>query len=147
MKKIIIAALAVMMILAGCNNNTPAPEKTTWPDWAWGKYTATVEAVGEATIDITETSYSVSIPNVITIASGEGVTEKDVEIDNEAKTWTMKIDGVKLGEEVLNDIGLSISPGEATNTLKVVVSNVPVLKEITLDFVKDVPPADETTEA
>lgn len=29
MKKIIIAALAVMMILAGCNNNTPAPEQPT----------------------------------------------------------------------------------------------------------------------
>ena len=29
MKKIIIAALAVMMILAGCNNSTPAPQEPT----------------------------------------------------------------------------------------------------------------------
>lgn len=146
MKKIIIAALAVMMILAGCNNSTPAPEEQKWPEWARGEYT---EEILGASIEISETSYSVSVPSFsILIASGEGVTEKDVVIDNEAKTWTMKIDGVKLGENTLNDIGLSISAGEEANTLKVDVSNIPESEPISLIFTKVTPPVnDEPAEA
>ena len=130
MKNMRIAAIIaiVAILLSAC---APQPENETLivPEWAEGEYTGTVMGIMDSTLKITEDSFRIDLttagmPFMTVDSAAEGTKVADQDIDNNTKTWNVVLDGVSLGEDILNDISVTIVDADENLNVTVLVPEI-----------------------
>ena len=130
MKNMRIAAIIaiVAILLSAC---APQPENETLivPEWAEGEYTGTVMGIMDSTLKITEDSFRIDLttagmPFMTVDSAAEGTKVADQDIDNNTKTWNVVLDGASLGEDILNDISVTIIDADENLNVTVLVPEI-----------------------
>ena len=130
MKNMRIAAIIaiVAILLSAC---APQPENETLivPEWAEGEYTGTVMGIMDSTLKITEDSFRIDLttagmPFMTVDSAAEGTKVADQDIDNNTKTWNVVLDGASLGEDILNDISVTIVDADENQNVTVLVPEI-----------------------
>ncbi len=130
MKNMRIAAIiAIVAILLSACDPQPENEMLIVPEWAEGEYTGTVMGIMDSTLKITKNSFRIDLttagmPFMTVDSAAEGTKVADQHIDNNTKTWNVVLDGVSLGEDILNDISVTIVDADENLNVTVLVPEI-----------------------